>query len=188
MPVGPLSGQRTFSNTRHNCRPEPSRAPAMIALFLLLASPASLPSCQANQLSLAFDSEGGAFDGMSQSGALLVIRNIGPSACTIPGLPKLTFKDTKGRALSISRKVPPGMHPGPVILPVGIAPDAEVTAKLHWVSGAVYDHSHCLATRFAAISIASQSIQAKFAAHICGPSSANVTFDQPVLRADPRLD
>ena len=158
----------------------------LLAFAITAASPARLPACKTNQLSLAFDGEDGAFNGMSQSGTLFVLRNIGPSACSVPGLPKLTFKDAAGKPLPITRKAPVGMHPGPVILPVGIAPEAEVTAKLHWVSGAVYDHNTCLSPRFAAVTIGGETIQTAFAAHICGPGA--VTFDQPVLRPDPRLN
>lgn len=76
-------------------------------MTLLLASAsaaANLPACPPNQLSLAFDGEGGTFTGMQQSGALLVIRNMGPGACTVSALPVLTFKDAKGQPLPLNQR------------------------------------------------------------------------------------
>lgn len=156
--------------------------------MLALTAPSPLPACQANQLSLGFDGENGAFDGMSQSGTLLVVRNIGGVACRMPGLPKLTLKDAQGHALPLSRKAPRGMHPGPVIVPAGIAPGAELTARLHWVSGPVYDHNRCYDVRYAAITLGKQSLQAPLSAHLCGEAGTSVTFDQAALHPDPRLD
>jgi len=161
----------------------------ILPLFALaLAAPAPLPDCRANQLSLAFDGEGGAFDGMSHSGSLMVLRNVGPTACRVPGLPRLTLKGAKGEALPITRNAPVGMHPGPVIVPVGVAPGAELTAPLRWVSGAVYDRSRCYDVRAAAVTIGGETIQTPLRGRICGAGTAGATVDQPVLRPDPRLD
>ena len=93
----------------------------LLAFAITAVTAPRLPACTANQLSLSFDGEGGAFNGMSQSGTLLVLRNVGPTACSVAGLPKLTFKNAAGKPLAITRKVPIGMHPGPVILPIGVA-------------------------------------------------------------------
>jgi hypothetical protein len=161
----------------------------MIGLMALgLAAAPTVPPCPAAALSLATDAEGGAFDGMSQSGTLLVIRNIGPSACSVPGLPRLTLLDAHGKALPITRKAPIGMHPGPVVLPVGIAPGAEVTAKLHWVSGPVYDRNRCYDVKGVSVTIGGTAIRTNLSAHICGNAASGVTFGQPILQPDPRLD
>ena len=164
----------------------------MLPLLLMLAaaptpSPAPLQTCAANELSLAFDGEGGAFDGMSQSGALLVLRNIGPHACATPGLPTVTFKDAKNKPLPITRKAPMGMRPGPVVRPVGVAAGAELTAALRWVAGPVYPQSRCYDVAYAAIEIAGTPIQTRLGAHICGAAGKGVTFGQPVLQRDPVL-
>ena len=158
--------------------------------MLLVASapaPPSLPNCAANELSLAFDGEGGVFDGMSHSGTLLVLRDIGPRACAAPGLPPVTFKDAKGKPLPIARKAPVGMHPGPVVPPVGVAAGAELTAALRWVAGAVYPQSRCYDIAYATVEIAGTPIQARLAAHVCGATDKGATFDQPVLARDPVL-
>lgn len=156
-------------------------------LLALAAAPAALPACTAAQMSVATDAENGAFDGMSHSGTLLVLRNQGPAACRMPGLPTVTFKGADGKPLTIVRQVPRGMHPGPVVVPVGVAAGAELTAPLRWVSGAVYDHSRCLTARFVAVSIGTGSQQIPFTGTVCGEGAAPVTFEQPVLRTDPTL-
>ncbi len=159
-----------------------------VALVLAATPPASaLPSCTASQLSLAVDGQGGAFNGMSHGGALLVIRNLGPKACRLPGLPMLVFKDAKGRPLPIARQAPKGMHPGPVVVPVGVAAGAELTVPLRWVSGEVYDRSQCLTTAFAAVTIGAEMVQTAFTARLCGQAGVGIGFDQPILHVDPVL-
>ncbi len=155
-------------------------------IFMTLAS-ASLPACAADQLSLGFDGESGAFNGVSHSGTLLVIRNIGPNACRIEALPRLSFNDARDRPLKIVRRAPAGMHPGPAMVPVGLAAGAEVTAPLRWVSGEVYDRSICLSPASATVAIAKRAIRTTFTARICGPAGGDITFDQPPLRPDPVL-
>jgi hypothetical protein len=94
--------------------------------------------CPASWLSLALDPENGTFNGMSHSGTLLVLRNLGPEVCTVPALPKLRFEDAQHHPLAVKRKAPMGMHPGPVMLPVAVPPGAELTARLLWVDGDVF--------------------------------------------------
>ncbi len=159
-------------------------------LMMLLASAgatASLPVCAPNQLSLGFDAEGGTFSGMQQSGALLVIRNMGPGACTVPALPTLIFKDAKGRPLPVIRKAPAYMHPGQAVAPAGIADGAEVTATLRWVSGPAFDHSRCFTSASASISLGGETLGTDISASFCAPQGGRATFDQPPLRPDPPL-
>jgi hypothetical protein len=146
---------------------------------------AALPPCDGGLL-MRLDGEDGAFNGMSHSGALLVIRNLGPAPCRMPGLPKLRVQDNRGHDLPITRRAPPGLHPGPVVLPV--APGAEVTAGLRWVSGDVYDHGRCLTPDRVVVSLGAQTLTAPWpGGFICGRAGATVTFEQPVLRPDPTL-
>jgi hypothetical protein len=148
---------------------------------------AALPPCDGGLL-MRLDGEDGAFNGMSHSGALLVIRNLGPAPCRLPGLPRLKVQDAGGRDLPIVRQAPPGMHPGPMVLPVGVAPDAEVTAPLRWVSGPVYDRSRCLTPDRIVVSLGARLMTAPWpGGPICGRAGAPVTFEQPVLRPDPTL-
>jgi len=159
-------------------------------LTLLIASAsavANLPACPPNQLFLAFDGEGGTFTGMQQSGALLVIRNMGPGACTVSALPVLTFKDAKGQPLPVMRRSPARMHPGPVVAPIGFAAGAEVTAPLRWVSAPAFEHSRCLTSASVSIAVGGGALDTDMSASFCAPQAERATFDQPPLRRDPVL-
>lgn len=154
---------------------------------LLPSSARVLPACQASQISIAFDGENGNFSGMSHDGTLLVVRNIGVSACRVPALPELRFEDAAHRALSIVRQVPKGMHPGPALLPVGIAPGAEATAELRWVSGDVYDGHHCVTTATAIVQIGTDTYQQAFSGQFCSAANTPATFTQTWLKTDAHL-
>jgi len=160
-------------------------------LALTLAAPAvhaAVPACTANQLSLTLDSENGNFDGMSHSGTLLVLRNIGSDACSVPAFPTLTFRDAAHATLSITRSTPgfrPGMGHGPVMLPAIVAPGAELTASLRWVSGDVYDHGTCLSPATLSVTIAGQELTTALTGNICGESPSKVTYTTTRLNPDP---
>lgn len=159
----------------------------MLSLLLPLAlatAPAAQP-CTAADLSLATDGEGGAFNGMSHGGTLLVLRNIGARTCTVPALPAVRLRDAHGRDLPIARTPPVGMHPGPVMLPVAVAPGAEATAALRWVSGPVYSHGRCFAVATLAVAIGRDRIATPLKAQVCGAGDG-AGFDQPALHRDPR--
>jgi hypothetical protein len=166
----------------------------VVAVVLILtasaqASPvpsaSSLIACTAAQLSFTFDDEGGNFHGMSQSGTLLVLRNIGSQTCTVPGRPPLVFEDAAHQKLPISLETPPGMHPGPVILPVAIPSGAEATGELHWVSGEVFDNSRCVTPASAAISFGTDIIRAPFTGRLCAPSGQDAKYRFDYLKRDP---
>jgi hypothetical protein len=160
-----------------------------LALLTLILTNAALVSahatpCTTDQLSVAVDGEGGAFNGMSHSGTLLVLRNLGPGACTVAGFPELLFTDSTNATLPIARAVPRGMHPGPVVLPVTIMPEAELTSRVTWVSGEVYDHSQCLTPAALSVVIGGQRLSTPLTAHICGPRN-KVTYNMTKLVPDP---
>jgi hypothetical protein len=161
----------------------------IFALALAVTPPAPpspiVPPCKAEQLSLGFDRENGAFDGMSHSGALLVVRNLGPAACRLSGLPQLSFKDQAGHALPIARQAPRGMHPGPVVLPVTLSAGAEATAPLRWVADEVYSPSRCFTPATASLALGpAATLSSPFQSRICGPANG-ASFEQPPLRLDP---
>jgi hypothetical protein len=175
-------------------KPASNAVYVVVAVVLILASSASatpLPSastvlaCTAAQLSLSFDGEGGNFDGMSQSGTLLILRNIGAQTCTIPGRPSLEFEDATNAKLPISLETPPGMHPGPVILPVAVPAGAEATGELHWVSGEVFDNSRCFSPAYVAISFGTDTLRAPFTGHLCAPSGQDAKYRFAYLKRDP---
>lgn len=140
--------------------------------------------CPVSQLSLGFDDEGGAFNGMSQSGTLLVLRNIGRAPCRVRALPRLHFEDADGRAVDAVRRAPPGMHPGPVLSSVQVMPGAALTARLHWVSGDVYDGHHCISPATAVIDLPGGTLRQSFGRHMCAPAGSARFFDQAPLRPD----
>ena len=163
----------------------------VVALIVAASASASAQSdsgllaCTVAQLSLTFDDEGGTFQGMSQSGTLLVLRNIGLQTCTVPGRPPLTFEDASHQKLSISLETPPGMHPGPVILPVAIPAGAEATGELHWVSGDVFDHSQLFTPAFVAISFGTTVLRAPFTGRFYGPSGQDAKYRFAYIKRDP---
>jgi Protein of unknown function (DUF4232) len=145
-----------------------------------------LPACSENQLSLALDDASGNFNGMSQSGTLLVIRNTGSTTCKVSSRPTLRFENAKHHALNIARKNPPGFHPGPVIQPIAIAPGTEVAATLHWVAGDVYTGHHCLSPAFLSWPMDSKTTwRIPFKSPICGPKLPEYT--QTMLQAAPAV-
>jgi hypothetical protein len=146
-----------------------------------------LPACGTSQVSITFDGENGHFSGMSHAGTLMVVRNIGVDVCRVPALPELRFEDAAHRALSIVRQVPKGMHPGPVILPLGIAPGAEATAELRWVSGDVYDGHHCVTTATAIVQIGTDTYKQAFSGQFCSAANTPATFTQTWLKTDAHL-
>lgn len=161
-----------------------SLALLIFALAYVAVVPAQATPCSADQLSLAVDNENGNFNGMSHSGTLLVLRNLGPEACTVAGFPKILFTDAANTTLPITRQVPRGMHPGPVVRPVTILPEAELTSRLRWVSGEVYPHSQCFTPATLVVVIGDQKLTTPLAARICGPAN-KVTYDMTRLVPDP---
>jgi len=105
---------------------------ALLALSALAAAPTPAPApCRAESLALRTDAADGDFNGMSHGGTWLVVRNTGSTTCLLPGLPTVLFLDAKGQSLPIERKAPPGMHPGPVVIPVALKPGQEYTLSLN---------------------------------------------------------
>ena len=122
---------------------------SMLTLLLALslaASPAptggGMPDCN-GQIAVTLDDKDGDFNGMSHSGAMLVIRNLGPDTCSMAGLPRLRFENAKSVPLPVRRRAPVGMRPGPVVAPVVIAAGAQATTPLRWVSSDVYGAKNC---------------------------------------------
>jgi Protein of unknown function (DUF4232) len=154
-------------------------------LFINLASSlaAALPaSCSASQLSLGLDQEGGYFDGMSHSGTLLVLRNLGPQDCSVSARPNLAFEDTQHHPLHLSLQPAADMHPGsPVVIPVG----AEVTGQMRWVSGDVYDGHNCVSPAYVTIPIGTGSPSVQFNGTLCGPAGPPPTYTMTPLQRDP---
>jgi hypothetical protein len=159
------------------------------------AGAGQVPACDPAQLSFAIDREGGQFDGMSHSGTLLVLRNLGPGTCSVPGRPVVAFLDANRKTLPVSLRTSPGMHPGPVILPVAVPPGAELTSEARWVSSDAYGANNCVSPRFIALSLGLQTqagaagdqrFSAPLETQLCGPAGQHPTYTVTLLRPDPR--
>src|SRR3954464_10511918 len=107
----PFSASRQDRGSRSQELPMPAFTP-------------NVPPCSAQMLSVVTDARDGDFNGMSHGGTYLVLTNTSGQACTIPGLPTITMKDSRGIGLPVVRKAPVGMHPGPIVVPVRLEPGA----------------------------------------------------------------
>lgn len=92
-----------------------------------------------------------------------------------------------GAPLPIRLEIPSTrfMHPGPVMVPVVIAPGAEVTSKLRWVSGEVFDSNLCFNPTAITVTIGGETQRASLVTHICGDKGKGVTFQATPLAPDP---
>lgn len=183
---------------------------AFVTMGLATAGTAQMPAkklmkhpkpCPASWLSLALDPENGTFNGMSHSGTLLVLRNLGPMACTVPALPTLRFEDAHHHPLDVTRKAPVGMHPGPVMLPVVVPPNAELTSRLLWVDGDVFGDSSgsgsSASPEYLRVSLRgpvsapansdknARSLRTAFHGTMYGPKGKPPEYTQTPLRRDP---
>lgn len=170
---------------------KPSHLILLLAACLFAILPAARaraqqpPPCKAYQLSLNTDSENGAFNGMSHSGTLLVLRNLGPHACTIPARPVIAFQDASHHTLPATLQTPRGMHPGPVLVPVVIPAQAEVTSRMRWVSSDAYGANNKIAPAFIAVRIGNHILRHKFTGQLFGAAHKHPAYTATPLRPDP---
>ena len=162
----------------------------VLAGALLVAVPtskaiaATMP-CTAG-ITVRFDRSGGSSEGVSPSVVLLILRNIGSADCLLPGLPKVQFDDAAGQGLDIEREPPAGMHPGPVVIPIVLAPGAQISAALTWASRDVYAGHHCVTPAKIVIGNDPEAPSAPWRfGQLCGPPGRPISFRQPVLRDGP---
>ena len=161
----------------------------LLSLIAALGLPATaalsqgpqLPLCRVNQLRLATDDQGGNFNGMSHSGTLLIVRNLGPDACAIQPIAHVTLMDSAGKDLG-AKGILPGarfLHPGPVVLPIALPAGAEATATLRWVSGPVFEKNTCISSKHVNVSFGGNpALKATLIGTLCGDAAKGVTFDQ----------
>ncbi|MGN6656067.1 MAG: MliC family protein [Rhodanobacter sp.] len=156
------------------CSPQPSATrPAQ----------ASAPAaCTPAQLSLQLDDGNGRFNGMSHSGTMLVVRNVGNVACSVAALLSPKLQDARHRALAITAQVP---SPPPASLPprLMLAPGAGVESDMRWVSGNVYDDGHCESPAFITLAIGTGTVTAPFHGRLCGAGGKPSTYSITPLRA-----
>ena len=150
----------------------------MVPLLLAAILPAA-PPCRAAALRVGLDGKDGDFNGMSHSGTLVVFRNQGRRACTLPPLPRILMLDRRGRLLPIARAVTTdqGMGAAPLTLRPGMA----ASTPLRWVSGPVFDHSRCYWAAGLAVKVPPRFVTIRITATICGEAGRTARFEQPPL-------
>lgn len=159
----------------------------LIALAMASApTPAArIPDMCSHRIEVSLANPNGDFNGMSHSGVYLTLRNHGARACRLPGLPTVRLLDARSMPISAAREAPVGMHPGPVIIPVTLAPGDKATADLRWVSGDVYDGHNCSTPTRVTVEIGARKVSAAWpGGEICGPASKPLPFEQTPLRTD----
>lgn len=139
------------------------------------AANARIIACTPSQLALTLDSAGGRFNGMSHSGTMLVLRNTGAAACTIPARPLPSFADSGGQTLNIVAQTPAGPDVASHS-PITLAPGAVVTSDMRWVSGDVYDNGHCEAPARLTLALGQQRISTAFTGRLCGAGGQPSTY------------
>lgn len=155
-------------------------------LIALALAAAATPMCAPRDLSATTDAADADFNGMQHSGTYLVVANKGRRACRIEGLPKLTLLDARGRPLPARRNMPVGMHPGPVVMPVTLAPGASARTGIRWISGPVFEHNRTLTATRATLRVNDGTIRLPFHAAINAEAGKPGGFDQPPLQPTPR--
>ena len=143
------------------------------------AAPAArlLPPCQASQLALVLDGV------QLDHGAHLVVRNHGMTTCRISGLPPVIFRDAAGHVLPIERQIPPGMHPGPVVLPAAVPAGGSVDARLKWMSDGSRLGGRCYSPTMIEIAIGEQAISHPFQNRLCAAPGQPAKFMQGWFRS-----
>ena len=137
--------------------------------------------CLSTQLTVRLDSRDGEFTGMSQSGTLLVLRNTGHIACTLEPLPALRFEDAKQQPLTVERRTPHGMHPGPVLRSVVVAPGQQVASRLRWVASDAFDAGNCVTPAFVSLEMKGGTLRIPFDHMMFAAAGDTAYFDQGPL-------
>jgi len=158
-----LAGAATLAGAACSAPPDPDRA-----------APSAPVACLASQLDFSLDGGDGRFDGMSHSGTMLVLRNTGNAACTIPARALPRLMDANRLPLDI-RVRDEQEQPGQTA-PVTLAPGASATSDMRWVSGDVFDHGHCESPAFVTLALGRQIVSAAFTGHLCGAGGQPSVF------------
>jgi len=146
------------------------------AALVWSASPAH--ACQADNMTLKLDDQDGEFDGMS-----LVLRNTDYAACSLGAVPELVFEDAGHHPLDAERRIPRGMHPGPVLLPVTLSQGKEAESQLHWMASDVFEGGNCIRPAWLSVTLEGKSLDVPFGRTMCAPPGSTVYFDQQPLGA-----
>jgi len=142
-------------------------------------SPTAADTCRASQLTFSLDSGDGQFNGMSHSGTMLVLRNTGAAACTVPALPQPVLTDADKQPLDITAAAPSAPAPSSIQL----MPGAGVESEMRWVSGDVYEDGHCESPALIQLAIGGEKVSTAFNGHLCGAGGKPSTYTLTPFRA-----
>ena len=141
------------------------------------------PACTARQLT--FDVKD-APHATSHSGLLAVVQNNGPAACSLSPKPAFKFLDAAHEHPDLTWRAPVGMHPGPVMVPLVLAPGVAFTALLQWVDSPVFEHSRCIDLISISLPADSGNLSSSMQGHLCGLAGRPLTYDLEPLHPDPK--
>jgi hypothetical protein len=138
-------------------------------LLLALAHPAiaeqTVPMCQADQLTLSVHNAQVDSGGKSPPDMVLSVLNHGNASCTLPARPEVGFEDGRHQVVPAAMRRFPGMHPGPVLVPIVLPAHASAASEVRWVSG-------CATPAFVSLQIAGQVIRTPFQGGLCASHEA----------------
>lgn len=141
-------------------------------------------ACTALDIALSFDTADGEFNGMSHSGAYLVLTNIGLRTCTVPRRPQITWLGITNATLNAQPDTPKGMHPGPVLTSIALAPGKSARSALRWVSGEVYDHNTCANIAKGTVKLEKGEVSAPLQSRMCGDATVGLRYEEPWLQPE----
>ncbi len=141
---------------------------------------ASVPRCAAPALRLRMEQDDGQFSGMDQAGGIAIVRNVGATACTIPGGSAFEMRD--GSGVGVASSAPTGarfMHHGPFVAPVELAPGAVAASQLRWIAANVFGSLPARSVSATSLALAMPgggSVSVPLTATVWGRSSQPVAF------------
>ena len=115
---------------------------------------------------------------MSHTGTYLALTNRSRTACSIPGLPQLTFVDANGPVQTVADL--PGarfMHPGPQVLPIVLQPKQSITTSARWVDGPVFQDNLCYKLTGVILALRDAGAHMPLSGQMCGERSKGVHYD-----------
>lgn len=134
--------------------------------------------CHVAHLNARFDDKEGLFEGASQSGTLLILRNISARACQVNAMPVISFEGAVGQQLAVFRKVPRGMRQDPILSPVTVAAGAEVAVQLRWVASDAFDGNNCVTPEKVVVTLLGGTLRLPFGRQMCAASGDTEFFSQ----------
>ena len=99
--------------------------------------------------------------------------------------PQFVFFDSAQRRLELTWRAPAGMHPGPVMVPIVLAPNVPFTAQLRWVSGPDNSMMQCVDVASISFAVEGGNLSSALPGHLCGPAGQPLTYDLQPFHADP---